>query len=76
MLRKLLSRLRKKDYPNRFVKFYHENRKRLIKERRSLYKDKKESGICVRCNKKALKSIVFCRYHQERQKEYNRKARL
>lgn len=77
MLKRLLSKLRKekKDYPNRFLKFYHQNRKRLIKERRGNYKENKKQGVCVRCSKKALEGIVFCKYHQMKQKEYNRKAR-
>ncbi|MBT3298355.1 hypothetical protein HN385_05495 [archaeon] len=62
-------------YDNRFVKFYHLNKKRLNKERRGSYKSKSKGGICVRCNRKAVKDIVFCKYHQARQKEYNAKAR-
>lgn len=76
MLRELLSKFRKKtEYPNRFLKFYHENRNRLMKERRLTYHQKRKKGICVRCNRKALSKIVFCSYHQECQKGYNHKAR-
>jgi hypothetical protein len=65
----------KKEYANRFLKFYHENKARLNKERRGSYKKKQRDGICVRCNKKALKKIVFCSYHRKKQQEYNKKAR-
>ena len=77
MLKRLLSKLKrkKKEYPNRFLKHYHENKKKLLKERKSLYNQKKEAGICVRCNKKALKDIIFCSYHKNMQKGYNKKAR-
>ena len=64
-----------KDYANRFQKFYHLNKKRLNKERRSYYKTKSKKGTCVRCKRKAVKDIVFCDYHQQKQKEYNAKAR-
>ncbi len=62
-------------YDNRFVKFYHLNKKRLNKERRGSYKSKAKGGICVRCSRKAVDGIVFCKYHRARQKEYNAKAR-
>lgn len=62
-------------YPNRFVKFYHLNKSRLNKERRSGYSDRKKSGICVRCRRKAVSGIVFCEYHQGKQQDYNQKAR-
>ncbi len=62
-------------YPNRFLKFYHNNKKRLNKERRGSYSERKKAGICVRCSKEALKGIVFCDYHQNKQKSYNKKAR-
>lgn len=78
MIKKLLSKFKKKEekkYPNRFLKFYHENQSRLNKERRSTYSEKKAAGICVRCNKKALSGIVFCEFHQKLQKKYNQKAR-
>ncbi|PIN73923.1 hypothetical protein COV20_02300 [Candidatus Woesearchaeota archaeon CG10_big_fil_rev_8_21_14_0_10_45_16] len=75
MIRKLLNRLRKHKYPNRFLKFYHLNKKRLNNERRSLYDEKRKKGICVRCNDKAVSGIVFCSYHQKKQKKYNRIAR-
>lgn len=63
------------DYPNRFVKFYHQNQERLNNERRGSYTSRKKGGICVRCRRKALPGIVFCDYHQAKQKEYNLKAR-
>lgn len=75
LLKKILHRIRKTKYPNRFVKFYQLNKKRINKDRRSLYDKKQDKGTCVRCKKKALKNIVFCRYHQQKQKEYNKKAR-
>ena len=76
VLKKLLSKFSKKEeYPNRFLKFYHKNKKRLNKERRSSYGERKKQGLCVRCNKKALKNIVFCSYHQKKQVSYNKKAR-
>lgn len=62
-------------YDNRFVKFYHLNKKRLNKERRGSYKSKSKKGLCVRCSRKAVEGIVFCKYHRARQKEYNAKAR-
>lgn len=64
-----------KNYANRFVKFYHLNKERLNKERRSGYDGRREKGICVRCRQKAMPGIVFCEYHQSKQKEYNAKAR-
>ena len=78
VIKRLLKKLRKKktsDYDNRFVKFYHLNKKRLCKERKSTYHEKKKKGICVRCNKKAVPGIVFCKYHQGMQVGYNKKAR-
>ena len=78
MIKRLLKKLTRKEdkkYPNRFLKFYYENQNRLNKERRSTYSEKKDAGICVRCNKKALAGIVFCQYHKKRQKDYNKKAR-
>lgn len=62
-------------YPNRFVKFYHLNKGRLSKERRSGYHERRKSGVCVRCRRKSVQGIVFCEYHQQKQKEYNQKAR-
>ena len=65
----------KEEYENRFQKFYHLNKKRLNKERRESYNVRMRRGICVRCSKKVVKGIVFCEYHQQKQKEYNKKAR-
>jgi hypothetical protein len=74
-LKKVSISSEKKDYSNRFNRFYHLNRKRLIEERRSSYKSKKAKGICVRCNRPALSKIIFCEYHKKKQKGYNLKAR-
>ncbi len=62
-------------FKNRFHKFYHLNKKRLNKERRSSYSKRANKGICVRCSKKVVRGIVFCTYHKAKQKEYNAKAR-
>lgn len=76
MFKRLFGKLSgKKDYTNRFLKFYHENKDRLNKQRKGSYTQKRKSGLCVRCNRKVVPGIVFCRYHQEKQKEYNRRAR-
>ena len=77
-LKKLKDKKKSKDntkYPNRFLKFYHLNKKRLIKERRSLYKRKRKAGVCVRCSQKVVPGIVFCSYHQKKQQVYNKNAR-
>ncbi len=63
------------EYANRFLKFYHNNKGRLLKERKSSYYDKKKNGICVRCSRKALEGIIFCDYHQQKQVGYNKQAR-
>lgn len=78
MFRKLLEKItgkKQEEYPNRFLKFYHQNKDRLNKERRGSYKSKHKSGLCVRCSNKAAPNIVFCLYHQQKQKAYNKKAR-
>ena len=82
MLRKLFHTLKAKvtgkqeqKYKNRFLKFYHENASRLKKERKSVYRKRQKLGTCVRCKKPAVKGIVFCSYHQQKQREYNFKAR-
>jgi hypothetical protein len=77
VIRRLLNKFRKdqKQYDNRFVKFYHLNKKRLDRERKKLYHWKLKQGICVRCNKKADKGKIFCSYHRNLQKSYNKKAR-
>ena len=72
MLKRLFG---KKKYANRFIKFYHQNKKKLNENRRLSYSERKKKKICVRCKKKALKGIVFCEYHQSKQKKYNKKAR-
>ena len=73
----ILKRLfgRKKKYSNRFIKFYHQNKEKLNDNRRLSYSERKKKGICVRCKNKSLKGIVFCEYHQKKQKDYNKKAR-
>jgi len=63
------------EYPNRFLKFYYQNKERLNQERRGSYSSRKKDGTCVRCKQKSLPGIVFCEYHQQKQKEYNLKAR-
>lgn len=65
----------KKAYPNRFLKFYHENKSRVNKNRRSMYTEHRKAGLCVRCSKRAASSIVFCVFHQQKQNKYNKKAR-
>ncbi len=67
--------LKEEEYPNRFLKFYYLNKSRLNKERRGSYYYKKKAGTCVRCKKPRVTGIVFCIYHQSKQKEYNTKAR-
>ncbi len=63
-------------YANRFLKFYYLNKERLSTERRSSYAERKSKGICVRCSRPVVGDIVFCAYHQEKQKVYNRSARV
>ena len=77
MIKRWLQKLTKKEkkYPNRFLKFYYENKDDLLKERKSLYYERQKAGICVRCKKPALSGVVFCEYHQLKHKEYNTKAR-
>lgn len=78
MFKKILQKLRlrkEENYDNRFLKFYHLNKKRLIAERKESYYKKRESGICVRCHQPVQPGIIFCTYHQEKQKGYNQKAR-
>ena len=78
MFKKLLGKLKRKEdkkYPNRFLKFYYQNQEKLNQERRGSYSERKKSGICVRCNRKAVPGIVFCEVHQNLQKGYNQKAR-
>ncbi len=69
------SKSSKKAYPNRFLKFYHENKGRVNKTRRSIYTEHRKAGLCVRCRKKAISGIVFCAYHQQKQNQYNKNAR-
>ena len=75
LLQKLRGEGKEEEYPNRFLKFYHANKSRLLKERKSSYDNKKKNGICVRCSNKALEGIVFCDYHQQKQAGYNKQAR-
>jgi len=76
MLR-IIKRFKKeeKSYPNRFVKFYQLHKRKINSVRRSSYSRRKKAGICVRCQEKALRGIVFCRYHKLKQRGYNQKAR-
>lgn len=81
VLKKLINRITRRKtsnqvYSNRFLKFYHLNKSRLNKKRRSSYLKKKKVGICVRCNRKAIEGIVFCSYHQKKQIIYNHNSRL
>lgn len=78
MFRKILQKLglrKEKDYPNRFLKFYYLNQKRLMTERKGSYYQKRKTGICVRCSKQVVPEIIFCSYHQEKQRRYNKLAR-
>ncbi|MBI4152599.1 hypothetical protein HY495_02715 [Candidatus Woesearchaeota archaeon] len=65
----------KEEAANRFLKFYHRNQKRLLKERKKSYYNKRKEGICVRCSEKVVPGIIFCLHHQQKQVEYNQKAR-
>ncbi len=65
----------KKEYPNRFLKFYYLNQKKLNKERRKSYSGRKGKGICVRCKQKSFPGIVFCEFHQQKQQTYNYRSR-
>ena len=78
MLRKLLSKIGVKKpterrFKNRFQKFYYLHREGLNKERKALYFEKQKKGICVKCKKKAVKNSIFCKYHLEQSREYNRR---
>jgi len=75
MLRIIKKFQKQETYPNRFVKFYQLHKKKLNSGRRSSYSKRKKAGICVRCQQKALRRIVFCQYHKLKQKGYNQKAR-
>ncbi len=79
VIKKIIDKVKKKltdkKYSNRHLKFYHENKNRLIKERQNKYHQKRKFGVCVRCKKQVVPGIVFCEYHQNKQKEYNQKAR-
>jgi len=79
MLRRVLKKLHKKkvkkEYPNRFLAFYYRHKKRLNKERRSTYTKRKKKGVCVRCTNNVVPGIIFCSYHQKKQKQYNKNAR-
>jgi coenzyme F420-reducing hydrogenase beta subunit len=74
MLKKLFRR-KKKIYPNRFLKHYYSNQKKVLKERKSKYDNKRKKGICVRCDRQAIKGIVLCEYHKKQRDKYNKKAR-
>lgn len=62
-----------KKFKDRFQKFYYLHRPDLNKFRRSTYSDKKRKGICVKCKKKALSSSIFCAYHLNKSRVYNRR---
>jgi hypothetical protein len=81
MLKEIINKIKEKvsknepEHKDRFLKFYYKNQKRLNKERKGTYWEKRKNGICVRCNKPAVKGRIFCQYHLELQKNYNKKAR-
>ena len=60
-----------KRFKDRFQKFYYTHRPDLNKFRRSTYSTKKKKGICVKCQKKALSSSIFCAYHLRKSRIYN-----
>ena len=60
------------DYKNRHLKHYYKNKSKLLYERKSLYQEKLEANICVRCNEKAKQNKKLCTYHINKQKEYNK----
>jgi hypothetical protein len=62
-----------KKFKDRFQKFYYLHRPDLNKFRRSSYSDKKKKGICVKCKKKSLSSSIFCAYHLNKSRIYNRR---
>lgn len=62
-----------KKFKDRFQKFYYLHRPDLNKFRRSTYTAKKKKGICVKCKKKALSSSIFCAYHLNKSRVYNRR---
>lgn len=59
-------------FRDRFHKFYELNKERINEERRTKYKDHVRKGLCVRCSKKSVKGIKLCKFHQEKQKQYNK----
>ncbi len=61
------------DFKDRFQKFYFEHRERLNNERRRLYVERKQTGLCVRCGKNAMKNSVFCRHHLDMSRKYAKK---
>ena len=65
----------RKEYPNRFLKFYYLHHEQLKTERKNTYHQKKSKGLCIRCSLPAVSGINFCAYHREKIKEYNVKAR-
>ena len=58
---------------NRFQKFYYLHRPAINTFRRSLYKDRKKKGICVKCTKKSLKTSIFCALHLRKSRVYNKR---
>lgn len=60
-----------KRYNNRFQKFYALNKDKINRKRRAAYKKRQKAGQCTRCHRKAVKGLTLCRYHRQKQKEYN-----
>ena len=69
------ARMKPENAPNRFLRFYYTHRNDLLKERRDTYYEKVKAGECVRCTRRAVKGIRFCRYHRKMQEKYNKIAR-
>jgi len=59
------------EYRDRFHKHYELHKEEINDKRRTLYKAKVLTGVCVRCNKRSIKGIKLCKQHRETQKEYN-----
>jgi hypothetical protein len=66
---------KRKKYKNRFLKHYHLHKEEMLKKRKLTYHQRKAAGRCIRCQQPAVKDIVYCVYHREKQREYNKKAR-
>jgi hypothetical protein len=51
------------DYRNRYSRHYYAHRDELNAKKRLAYQERRAKGLCVRCLRKALHGIVFCRTH-------------